>query len=216
MNRSFEKITFSLMLLFTLAAVTQAGFTVATFDDPATGSSTPLFTVNWTASTVVGGWSDEQENLDLVFTQSGNVFEDAWFSMSPLNIVSETILGGDTYGVTTSGQIDFYADGTATNPLMTASFTQAMVSRSGLQTETFFSEDVTFTGSQIAGTLYNEQFSFSFANVVKLMNLIKADNFNAMVAEGYVATAAFTSSAAPEPATLVILGLGGLILRKRN
>jgi len=219
MNRSLKKITFSLMLLCAmtmLAATVEASFTVATFDDPALSSATPLFTVDWTAETVTGGWADGMENLDLVFAQSGNTFQDAWFSMNTLDIISETTFGGYTYGITGPGQIDFYADGTSTSPLMTASFDQAMVSRTGLAADDFFSENVTFTGSQIAGTVNNEQFSFSFANIVSLLDLIKADNINYIVPEGFTATAAFTSSAVPEPATLLLLSLGGVLLRKRQ
>jgi len=52
-------------------------------------------------------------------------------------------------------------------------------------------------------------FSFSFVNQMPL---------NGNPNDGYTATASFTSSAVPEPATMCLLALGGLavLIRRRN
>jgi hypothetical protein len=74
--------------------------------------------------------------------------------------------------------------------------------------ELFEAGNVTITGREITGLLTNESFSFSFANHALLP-----------VDDGYTATAAFTSSAVPEPATILLFGMGGLIMafaRKRR
>jgi len=70
----------------------------------------------------------------------------------------------------------------------------------------FTAANVRITGSEITGTLSQEQFSFSFANTAPL-----PEGHN-----GFTATAAFTSSAVPEPATIALLTLGGLVLFKRK
>lgn len=198
LKKTFISSLLPVLLVILSCGLAQAtSVTIATFADPAANSTTPLFTVDWTNNTVVGEWADGIGNLDLVFPESGHPFEDAWFSMDILQIVSETTWGGYTYGITSAGQINFYAQGTTT-PLLTASFEQAMVSRAGLGADDFFSENVTFTGSQITGALYNEQFSFSFANVQILTAV-----------DGFTATAAFTSSAVPEPATTLYSWPGG-------
>jgi hypothetical protein len=72
----------------------------------------------------------------------------------------------------------------------------------------FFADGVVIIGSQISGTLTNESFSFSFGS----LEPIGGDWGN-----GYTATAAFTSSAtAPEPATIALFAIGGLITLTRK
>jgi hypothetical protein len=114
---------------------------------------------------------------------------------------------GDTGG----GEINFYANGTTTNPLLTISFESGLVSRYGFGAdEIFAATNVTITGIGIApGTLSEEEFSFGFANKKKL---------SANPNDGFTATAAFTSSAVPvpEPATVALLGLGALSLVSRK
>ena len=174
--------------------------TIATFDDPAVNSTTPLFTIDLTNDRITGGWSDLQTGLDLNVVYSHHTFLDAFFEMTLV-----TYTGGLTGGSTGSGTIKFFADNqsTSTTPLIRLDFDSANLSPMGFGgLELFALNDVTISGSEIGGaTLTDEAFSFSFANQVILP-----------IDDGYTATAAFTSSAVPEPATIVLLGLGTVAL----
>ena len=198
--------TFSVLLVATLliAASAQASFTVATFASPSSGSTNPLFLVDWDLNAVTGGWADGLGNLSLEFVWPNvGTFNDVWFEMSDLTITSQPI--ANEYGYTSGGVISFYETGTVANPLLVITFADGYVNKFGLG-----SDNAVFTGSQISGTLSEEQFSFSFAAV---QDLKKTNGF-----EAFSATAAFNSSAIPEPATLAIFGLGSLLavgLRKR-
>jgi len=185
-----------------LVASAQAGFTVATFSSPSGGSSAPLFTVDWSSNSVTGGWDDSQNNLTLEFMWPlAGTFENVWFEMDGLVITSQPV--PLEYGITSGGTINFYEDGTATDPLMTITFASGYVTKFG-----FGSDDVVFSGSMIPYTLSEEQFSFSFAAI---QSLKKKNGF-----EAFSATAAFNSSAIPEPATLAILGTGALLVLGRR
>jgi hypothetical protein len=124
---------------------------------------------------------------------------------------------GSKFGQTGSGAINFYANNTSANPLVTIEFESGLVSRYGFgeSDETpdgdFIATNVTITGSAIPYTLSEEQFSFGFAN---LAHLEDSKNWN----DGFTATAAFTSSATivPEPATICLLGLGALGFMRRR
>ncbi|MFA5251267.1 MAG: PEP-CTERM sorting domain-containing protein [Phycisphaerae bacterium] len=210
-----------LMFLFVgfTSVNTKASLTVATFADPSKNSSNPLFTVDFTSMKLTGGWSDNKTGLILEIPYSGytiedsTAFQDAWFEMSIVDITS--VYG--TFGQTSDGEINFYENGNTTNPLVTINFESGFVSRYGLGAdEIFLADNVTITGSKITGTLSEEQFAFSFANLAKLPG-------NGSWNNGFTTTAAFTSSAlvepavgTPEPATLCLLGLGSLILLRRK
>lgn len=201
MMKKFSVLVVAALLI---AASAQASFTVATFASPSSGSTNPLFLVNWDSNAATGGWADGLGNLSLQFVWPNvGTFDDVWFEMSDLTITSQPV--PNEYGYTTGGVISFYETGTLANPILVISFTDGYVNKFG-----FGSDNAVFAGSQISGTLSEEQFSFSFAAV---QDLKKSSGF-----EAFSATAAFNSSAIPEPATLAIFGLGSLLaagLRKR-
>lgn len=181
--------------------------TIATFDDPAVGSTTPLFVVDLTNDLITGGWDDWQTNLNLDVVYSGHVFNDAFFTMTPVSY-SGDISGGVTGG----GVIMFRATSQPQpiTPLIRIDFDSAYISLTGFgAVEMFTASNVTITGTEIDIPLTDESFSFGFANQAPLSE-----------GEGFTATAAFTSSATiPEPATLMLLGAGmlmGLIRKRRS
>ncbi|RMF83043.1 MAG: hypothetical protein D6744_05435, partial [Planctomycetota bacterium] len=149
--------------------------TIATFADPAVDGSTPLFLVD--SATLSGGWSGS--GLTLITPISGQIFENATFSMTPVSISGGGILSAGTIqffeDIADGGglilQIDFDA-GTLNLPFgFGASFAAG--------------DNVTFSGPIIPGPLTDETFAFSFANPQPAGQ------------QGTSYTAAFTSSAIP-------------------
>ena len=178
-------------------------FLVATFADPALDSSTPLFTVVYEpGGSVTGGWGDAQTGLDLEVPIISNIpFTDAFFEMTPL-----VYNGGSSGGATGGGTIKFFEDGDNPNtatPVVKIVFDNAQLNMGGLWGNLFQSNNVDITVKDYAGVLSQEQFSFSFTNIVTGET-------------GFTATAAFTSSAVPEPMTLGLLGAGSLMLLRRR
>jgi hypothetical protein len=199
----------TLVVLFALVTSNVFGGTIATFSDPALSATTPLFTVNDVTKTVSGGWLDSQTGLDLQVVLTGNTFNNAFFTMTPLSYT-----GSLNYAVTGAGTIRFFADNAdplSATPILQIDFDNANITFGGLGGDNLFSSNgVKFSGSEIGSlSLSEEVFAFSFAN-------LKALN-PASPKLGYSATAAFTSSAiVPEPATLAILGLGSITLIPRR
>lgn len=193
-------IVAGLTLMVAVLSPMQAG-TIATFSDPASDASTPLMQVDLLNDIITGGWADSQMGLDLEVVYTGNIFEDAFFTMTAL-----TYTGDINGGVTGGGAIKFYKDGDSSDvsavPLVQFDFDSAYISPVTLGSHELFFENVTITGSEIFTVLAEEAFSFSFAN-----QTMTPDG-------GFVATAAMTSSAVPEPATLTLLSMGLLVLRR--
>jgi hypothetical protein len=183
----------------------KASMTIATFADPSRNGGAPLFTVDFSDGTLTGGWAYGNTGLTLQIP-SGHTFTDAWFEMDAVHITSTSAMSGQIG----AGVINFYEGATPTAPLLTVSFTSGTVSRYGLGAdERLITNNATITCPEIAGTLSQKQFSFSFANLAKLPG---STNWN----DGFTTTAAFTSSAVPEPAAICILGLGALCLVRKK
>jgi hypothetical protein len=190
----------------------KASSTIATFADPSISSSNPLFTVDFTALTLNGVWSDAQTGLTLQVPYSGHTFSNAWFTTNGAISLTQIVPSLPYYNAG-AGVIDFYKDGTSTNPLLVIGFDGGFVSPYGFGANEvlFTANNVTITGSEITSTLSQEQFSFSFANVTPFSSIGTAANDT-----GFTATASFTSSAVPEPATITLLCAGVLTLLKRK
>lgn len=192
---------FAVAALSTLAAVAGSaqGATIVTFADPAMGPSTPLFEVNSMTGMLTGGWSGSNLLLETPGLPGPNL-PDATFTLSAVALL--TPLPFATLG---PGQLDFYDSSNVLQ--LTITFNGGLLTSSfGFGASEFQGNSVTFSGPLLGGTvLTDEAFAFSFANPVATAN-------------GYQATASFTSSATvvPAPGAAAIIGLGGLALTRRR
>lgn len=172
--------------------------TVATFADPATGPTTPLFTVN--GNLLTGGWSGTGLTLQTPGTPAPD-YLDVTFTITPLVLIP--LFNG--FFMTSGGVVTFF-DGV--NPILTITFSNGfLTSPTGVGASDFASQNVTFSGPALGGLIpSDEAFAFSFANPRVMQN-------------GYTVTSAFTSSATldiPGPASLAGLGLGLLVAGRRR
>ncbi len=176
-----------------LIAAPAVGGTVATFSDPALDGSTPLFELSGTSFT--GGWFGLNLNLDMPIT--GSVWHDATFTLTPLTVTGP--------GVLDDGTIQFFKSAADGGGLaLQIDFNTASLAPFGWgASDVFLGQDVTFSGPGIPPGLTSETFAFSFANPTP-------------TSDGFTYTASFTSSAVPEPSSLLLLALGVVkVLRRR-
>lgn len=170
-----------------------ASVTVAAFSDPAVDGTTPLFTR--IGNTLSGGWSGHPSlSLDLHVPITGQTWPNSTFTMTPLTI--------GTGGVLSAGTIWFY-NAAATLVLRIDFDAATLYAPFGWGASFMAMQDVTFSGPGIPTNLVDEQFAFSFANPVQ-------------VPGGITWTASFTSSAIPEPASLMVLATGMALLARRR
>lgn len=177
------------------AAVSQA-FTMATFADPSPTGTPSLFNIDTVNNQITGGWSGTGLFLQTPGWAAPD-YVDAKFSMAPVAIAP--VAPG--FWSTGGGQVDF--TDSANNLVFRINFASGYLSVNGVGGSDLFGNNVTFSGPLVPAGLNQETFNFSFANFQPTAN-------------GLGVTAAFTSSAVPEPGTLAALGLGGLALLRRR
>lgn len=177
-------------VVLALTAAASAGtMTFATFADPAANSASPSFQMADDYSSLSAAWSGPGLTLEVPF--AGQVYTDVRFLLT----------GSDP---AQPGYVDFWNN---TGPIMQVAFASATLSEFG-----FGARDTTAAPGRVEITYYpwgsfnptNESFAFSFSNFV--------DDGQGRI----TATAAFTSSAIPEPATLAFLAMGCLPLIRRR
>jgi hypothetical protein len=204
MNRETAILTILAVSLMVPAA--QSSITVATFADPAMNSATPLFTVDFTAGaygTISGGWFSTNLNLEVL---SLATYYDAEFRMTNLNLTIET---DPMLGTKTDGGTIYFLSATDDH-LLQIEFDSAWFTTWGIGSgeAVLLGNDVTITGQALGGLVLSEEsFAFSFTNHAPLRGSFE---------NGFTATASFTSSAIPEPATILFLGVGVLLAGRRN
>lgn len=192
--------TLAFVAFATLAAASQASFTVATFNDPTSTSSEVMFTFDSNNMTLGGAYLGA--NLDLQhpgFTGGGST-SGVTYTTSLVNL---TPIASNVFQMG-AGTIQFF-DSFSTN-IFTISFSGGLfVNPFSASSADISGFNVTFSGPNVPSGLSDEQFSFSLANAINTSGV-------------WTYTSAFTSSAVPEPATMIALGSGLALLaaRRRN
>lgn len=187
----------------TLAVAAVAGsasaqtFTFATFADPSSGPVPPMFVYdNSGPGTLNAAWGQPGLTLQTPGSAAPD-YSNVTFAMSTL--VQTSALPFATF---TGGNIQFF-DSSSTM-IFRIDFSSAYLSGPlGFGAADLIGNNVVFSGPLVGSPLSQESFSFSFANQVATAN-------------GYTATAAFTSSAAPTPGALALVGISGLVAARRR
>ncbi len=180
------------VLVLAGASAAQASFTVATFADPTTSAAEVMFTFDMAAKTLSGSWTVPGLKLETPGFVGGGAVDDTRFVFGPVSLVE--VLPGQLYTMG-AGSVQFYTTD-PTTPFFTMTFNGGDFLNpfvAGASELRGFMVD--FSGPNVPGGLSQEQFSFSFANMQ-------------MTGSKVTYTASFTSSAVPEPGTMLALGAG--------
>jgi len=172
------------------AAAGARAATIATFSDPAQDGSTPLFTVDVSASQLSGSWTGS--GLDLIVPIASTVFNDATFVMDPVTFDPNT-------GTLGAGGIRFF-DNMQREVLRVSFDSGALFEPFGFGASFIRGDSVIFSSDVISlPPLREETFAFGFSNRVDWGDTVTY-------------TAAFTASAIPEPASLGLITLGAIAM----
>lgn len=165
----------------------EESFTIATFADPSPDGDTPLFTYD--GESLTGSYNLPGLELLTPGLPLQDDVNDASFEMAPV----EVLQADEPLIILGPGVIEFN-DGN--DLVLRIEFDGAtLVSPFGFGSSEFAGYNVTFSGPNVPEGLSAEAFAFAFANPQG--NL-----------EEFTVTAAFTSSAIPEPGSLALLAIG--------
>jgi hypothetical protein len=200
------KPAFAVFAFGVLGASSFASFTVATFADPATGSSQNFISVTPGVAgsfDMTAAWTGAGLNLLTPGTPAPD-FPNATFQLFNAtggNVLNFTPIVPNLVYQSGPGVLRFFDN--ASNQILQIGFASSQLTQFGWGASDSNGNAVVMTGS-IAGTGWSdEQFGFAFANTTSTPN-------------GTTLSASFTSSAVPEPATLAALGLGAVALMRRR
>ncbi len=196
------KRTLGIFGLLAIAAASQASFTIATFSDPAVNGSTPLFTFDLSTNTLSGSWDAPGLTLQTPGFVGGGSLANVRMKMEDVTLTP--IINGVLYTMG-AGVVKFYTSDINTPDLMVTFDGGQFLNPLSAGSSEITGSAVSFAGPNVPGGLSQEQFTFSFANAVQSGNRITY-------------TASFTSSAVPEPGTMLALGAGvaAFVARRRK
>ena len=100
-----KKFGVLLIAVLLAAASVQASYTVATFANPSSGSSDPLFWVDWTGGTIHGGGG--KGGLGVYFKNVGGSFC-APVGMESAGIFEQKVVFCNNIGLSGGGVINFF------------------------------------------------------------------------------------------------------------
>lgn len=178
--------------------------TIATFADPTVGGPiVSMFDVRDTGAGV-GRVKGKTGGTILDLQVDNTIYTDAILEFGDI-----AYTGNYKNGTLKAGEFNFFYKDSNNNPVLVlkVQFESGKVNVLGLGGENIFSDDgVRFSGPAVdsLGTLTEESFSFSFANQKPIKN--------GTTTIGFTSTAAFASSAVPEPATIFLLTLGSVLV----
>ncbi|MCW5937673.1 MAG: PEP-CTERM sorting domain-containing protein [Fimbriimonadaceae bacterium] len=183
-----------------LTGAAHASFTVATFADPTKQSSEFLFTFDMNANTLSGSWTGNGLTMLTPGFTSGGQSTDVRFEMAPVQLTA--VIPNLLYTMG-AGAVNFYTTD-PNSPIFTITFDGGtFLNPFNAGASELSGNNITFAGPDVPTGLSEEQFSFSFANPVASGNVITY-------------TGSFTSSAVPEPASMLALGAGIAMIASRR